>query len=567
MGAQDYGRFTRELSPDELAGCFFFSDDDRDRIATRRGDASRLGFAVQLGTVRYLGRFLENPADVPASVLGWTVREIGVPAGTTLADYGDGEARWEHQAEIRRAYGYRPFGDQGVEDELALWLRARAWISAESHRVLFTRAAEHLTARRILLPGHSTLWRLVGSACEHADARGFAMLADTPTSEQRERLAVLLHTPAGRRLSVLERLRRPEVEPTIGGLVNGLARVQELRELADGLGGLDALPVARLRALMVDAERCRAADIAKMSEARRIATLMAFAITATERGQDDALELFDRLHGELLLRVRAQSERERLADGKALDAAGRTLMDACRVVLDDAVREPVRDAVFAAVARDELADAVSSMARLAKSPDDRARELVLSRYRGVRRYLPALLETITFLANDAGEPILAALDGLRQASGQRTLTPELLPTGFVSRPWRTLVEPQPGEIDRGAYTMCALEGLRDALRRRDVYVTPSERYADARSSLLGDAAWDASRADTQRSLRVRAAIAVAARAARPVPASARRRARRRLPAHPRRADAGASDPRARRRRAARRTTRRAPRTRHPQDAA
>jgi hypothetical protein len=52
MGAQDYGRFTRELSPDELAGCFFFSDDDRGRIATRRRDASRLGFAVQLGTVR-----------------------------------------------------------------------------------------------------------------------------------------------------------------------------------------------------------------------------------------------------------------------------------------------------------------------------------------------------------------------------------------------------------------------------------------------------------------------------------------------------------------------------------
>ena len=81
-GARNYGRFTRELSPDELAGCFFFSDDDRGRIATRRGDASRLGFAVQLGTVRYLGRFLENPADIPASVRGWTIREIG----STLED-------------------------------------------------------------------------------------------------------------------------------------------------------------------------------------------------------------------------------------------------------------------------------------------------------------------------------------------------------------------------------------------------------------------------------------------------------------------------------------------------
>ncbi len=156
MVAEDYGRFSRELSHDELAGCFF-TDDDRGRIASRRRDASRLGFAVQLGTVRYLGRFLENPADVPSSVVRWTAGEIGVAAGTSLEGYGEGEARWEHQAEIRRVYGYRPFGDPGVQDELSLWLRARAWMSAESHRVLFARAAEHLIARRILLPGYSTL--------------------------------------------------------------------------------------------------------------------------------------------------------------------------------------------------------------------------------------------------------------------------------------------------------------------------------------------------------------------------------------------------------------------------
>ncbi len=93
MAEEDYGRFSRELSPDELAGCcFFFTDDDRRRIASRRRDASRLGFAVQLGTVRYLGRFLENPADVPRTVLAWTGREIGVAASTSLAGYGEGDA-------------------------------------------------------------------------------------------------------------------------------------------------------------------------------------------------------------------------------------------------------------------------------------------------------------------------------------------------------------------------------------------------------------------------------------------------------------------------------------------
>jgi hypothetical protein len=111
---------------------------------------------------------LENPAAVPAQVVGWTAREIGVSASVDLVSYGEGEWRWSHQAEIRRIYGYRPFSSEGVEPELVEWLRARAWVTAESSRALFARASELLMGRRILLPGWSTLWRLVGAARESA---------------------------------------------------------------------------------------------------------------------------------------------------------------------------------------------------------------------------------------------------------------------------------------------------------------------------------------------------------------------------------------------------------------
>ena len=380
---QDYGQFSRELSADELAGCFCFSDDDQRQIARHRREVNRLGFAVQLGTVRYLGRFLENPAHAPAHVGAWTAREIGIAPGTDLAGYGEGEWRWSHQAEIRRTYGYQPFSTPGVETELGEWLRARARVTAESSRALFARASEFLMGRRILLPGWSTLWRLVGSARESADERGWSMLAATLSAEQRERLERLLHVTAGRRVTELERLRAAPVEPTIKGLIAALERLRELRVLADGLAGLEALPLARLRVLMVAAERQRGGELADLRETRRLATLTAFAITAAQRGQDHALEHFDRLHGDLLLRAAAAGKRDRLRDGEAIDEAGRTLARACSILLDDSTTESLRDAVFAAVERDRLAAAVNAIGRLARSPDDRARELVTRSYPGV----------------------------------------------------------------------------------------------------------------------------------------------------------------------------------------
>ena len=254
------------------------------------------------------------------------------------------------------------------------------------------------------------------------------------------------------------------------------------------------LPVARMRALSVDAATRRAGDLAKMSDARRLATLVAFATIAARRAQDDALEHFDRLHSELQLRVSKQGERERLRDGQELDRAGLTLAGACRYLLQAPASEPIADAVFAHVERSTLADAVAAVERLARSPDDRARELILTRYRSVHRYLPLLLEAIEFQATDAGEPILDALDALRDRGRRRFSTGEL-PSAFIPPAWRRLAQPEPGRIDRAAYTMCALEALRDGLRHRDIYIAASERYGDPGTSLLDDHAWQASRVD------------------------------------------------------------------------
>ena len=102
----NYGRYVGALPPDDLARHFHLDDTDRALIARKRGDHNRLGFAVQLGTVRYLGTFLEDPMVVPDAVLHTLSKQLSLETLEDATAYGGGEQRWLHAAEIRAVYGY-----------------------------------------------------------------------------------------------------------------------------------------------------------------------------------------------------------------------------------------------------------------------------------------------------------------------------------------------------------------------------------------------------------------------------------------------------------------------------
>lgn len=51
------------------------------------------------------------------------------------------------------------------------------------------------------------------------------------------------------------------------------------------------------------------------------------------------------------------------------------------------------------------------------------------------------------------------------------------PTNHVGRHWTALVFRGDGTLDAGAYTLCTLDALRLAIRRRDVFVPAALRWA------------------------------------------------------------------------------------------
>ena len=71
---------------DGLARLFTFTRSDRQLVAGRRNDTSRLGFAVQLALLRHPGTTLAHLDRPPEALVNWLAGQLDIPA-TAFADY------------------------------------------------------------------------------------------------------------------------------------------------------------------------------------------------------------------------------------------------------------------------------------------------------------------------------------------------------------------------------------------------------------------------------------------------------------------------------------------------
>jgi hypothetical protein len=161
--------------------------------------------------------------------------------------------RFEHAEEIKRVFGLSDFFAH--ETELVRWVDARAWNSGDGPTVIFHDAVRWLWEHDVLLPGITTLTRLVARAREEATGRLWDTLYEALSFEQRFALDPLLEVPEGARISELERWRTGPSRASGPEMVKALDLAAEI--IGAGLGMVEREVVVPQRRLAELARRPR----------------------------------------------------------------------------------------------------------------------------------------------------------------------------------------------------------------------------------------------------------------------------------------------------------------------
>lgn len=221
--AAAYGTYQGVPSRAEMEKLFFLDAADKALIAKRRGDHNRLGFSLQLTTVRYLGLFLPDPLTVPGEVVAYLAEQLEISDPGCVRQYTERRTtKFEHADEIRAKFGLVDFEER--EKELREWVDARSWTTGDGPKAIFQGAGRWLREHDVLLPRVTTLARLVAHVRGEANQRLWDTLWGLLTVEQRALLETLIRVAEGERVTQIEAvISRTELRDVVAAVTDMVA--------------------------------------------------------------------------------------------------------------------------------------------------------------------------------------------------------------------------------------------------------------------------------------------------------------------------------------------------------
>jgi hypothetical protein len=478
------GRFPDDIAPADLITFFTLSEADTVQLPKRTTAANRLGFALQLCTLRFLGFCPTDLRTILPAVVHFVADQLRV-SPEELTAYGEREqTRSDHLLHIQRHLGFRRASAADLR-ELGDWLLARA-LEHDRPTLLFQMACERLRTAKILRPAVTPLERMVATVRQEAQTATFRLVQPQLSRERQTLLDSLLIPDADLGETPLFWLRDRAIANSPKAILATLEKLAWLQCGEVHLWEGSVLTPNRQKFLAQVARRSTNQALQRMAAERRYPILLAFVQQTLVEITDEAMDLFDRCLAETEARAIRDLVEFRATVARATNEKVRLFSALGHIVLDSAVPDThLRAAIYQCISPEALQRAVVEAEQIARPDDDNYFDFLEARYSYLLQFVPAFLDAFTFQSNIPADPLLKAVQVLHDLNtSRRRSVPDDAPMDFIERKWLPYVVTADGQVDRHYYELCVLWELRNALRAGNVWLDSSRRYANPETYLI-----------------------------------------------------------------------------------
>ena len=420
---------------DELIRQYTFSAADLALIGQRRGDANRLGMAVQMALLRFPGQGLLPEAIVPAAMLRYIGHQLRIDPACWPRYAHREETRREHLLELRSFMGYQTFGLSHYRQTLLA--AVDLGLHTDKGMALATSVLDALRQQQVIIPPLNVIERICAEAITRANRQIHAALTDSLTPEHRSRLDKLFARREGSQMTTLAWLRQSPLRPNSPQMLEHIERLKAWRAIDLPAGIERQVHHNRLLKIAREGGQMTPADLAKFEPQRRYATLVALAVEGLATVTDEIIELHERIIGRLFAAARNKHQQQFQASGKAINdkvrlygRIGQALLEA-RTSHADAFA-----AIEAVMPWEDFSASVAEAQKLAQPEDFDFLRHVGDSYSTVRRYAPEFLDVLQLRAAPAAQGVLDAIEVLRLMNLLKVRdVPTDAPIDFVKKRW------------------------------------------------------------------------------------------------------------------------------------
>ena len=220
-------RFPEVIAYEDLVIFFTLSDRDHESIPRSSAPHNRLGYALQLCALRFMGFVPDDLSSAPPEAVAFVAQQLRVKPDV-LVDYGTrAQTRQDHLQAVQAHLGYQRAEPKDFK-ALASWLLDRA-LEHDKPTLLYEQLCEKLRTDQLLRPGVTRLERLVAEARARAQTATYRQLTLMLTEDRKPWLDSLLQPDPTRGSTPLTWLRREAIANSPRAILDNLDKLTFLR--------------------------------------------------------------------------------------------------------------------------------------------------------------------------------------------------------------------------------------------------------------------------------------------------------------------------------------------------